>query len=79
MVMRIFWATYLMRSYPPKFSLYFVLKYTPSPRIAATLALQKPSGRDQKDMAEMKGTELEESRNRHRKDTLFSCVMKVIS
>jgi hypothetical protein len=30
-------------------------------------------------MAEMKGTNLEESRNRHRKVTLFSCVMKVIS
>jgi hypothetical protein len=47
--------------------------------MAAPLTLQKPSGRDQKDMAEMKGTELEESRNMHRKVTLFSCVIKVIS
>jgi hypothetical protein len=27
MVMRIIWATYLTSSFPPKFSLYFVLKY----------------------------------------------------
>jgi hypothetical protein len=79
MVMRIIWVTYLTRSFPPMFNLYFVLKYTPSPRMAATLAFQKPSGKDQKHIAEMKGTELEESRKRHRKVTLFSCVIKVIS
>jgi hypothetical protein len=64
--------TYLTSPSPPKFSLYFVSKYCRGVpyRKPKTGLSKKSAGRSEKDMAEINGTELEESRNRHRNVTL---------
>jgi hypothetical protein len=64
--------TYLTSPSPPKFSLYFVSKYFPGVpyRKPETVLSKKSAGRNEKDIAEINGTELEESRNKQRNVTL---------